>query len=43
MTVLTEVKEGKLGQKHQEAPSPPSHEGEEHGLPAAVEMVLTRE
>ena len=43
MTVLTEVEEGKLGQEHQEAPSPPSHEGEEHGLPAAVEMVLTRE
>ncbi len=43
VTVLTEVEEGELGQEHQEAPGPPSHEGEEHRLPAAVEMVLTRE
>ena len=43
MTVLTEGKEGELGQEHQEAPRPPSHEGEEHRVPAPVEMILTRE
>ena len=43
VTMLTEVKEGELGQEHQEAPSPPSHEGEDHGLQAPVEMILTRE
>ena len=43
MTMLTEVKEGELAQEHQEAPSPPSHEGEDHGLQAPVEMILTRE
>ena len=42
VAVLAEVKERDLGQEQQEAPSPPSQEGQERGLPTTVEKVLIR-
>ena len=42
VAVLTQVKEGELGQEQQDAPSPPSHERQEDRLPAPVEMILRR-
>ena len=42
MAVLAQMKERELGQEQQDAPCPPSHEGQEDGLPAPVELVLRR-